>query len=433
MQRTILKSTIIGIVAKSINVVSTLVIIPIMIQQLGSLNYGIWITISSGASLISFMDLGLGNSLMGFIAQNESNRKQVSKYINIAYTIQLCIVFILVVVFTLSFNYINWAFIFNIKTPSEDILTAIFIAFFFFFFNLLFNTIYSIQRGLQRSDLANLWQIITSIFSFVILFFCLQLQPSIKWVSFAVFGTPTFISLINSIWYLKKETLIPKIILKIKFKDLSQFLTNSGLLFYLQIAAIIAFQTDTLILAHYTSFDVVTKFSIMVKFFSVTTILLNVYLQSLWPSYSKAYGSNSYFWVQKTFNKSLLLSVISTFLFIVFAYFTKEILLKLWLKVDFDISTTVFIAFSIWLIISVVDSNIGTLLNALQLLKVQAYLSILMVVSNLIVSVYLVKKLGISGVVWGTSISTLCFSCIPLFIYVRKFFKKKLLILKVIG
>ena len=433
MQRTILKSTIIGIVAKSINVVSTLVIIPIMIQQLGSLNYGIWITISSGASLISFMDLGLGNSLMGFIAQNESNRKQVSKYINIAYTIQLCIVFILVVVFTLSFNYINWAFIFNIKTPSEDILTAIFIAFFFFFFNLLFNTIYSIQRGLQRSDLANLWQIINSIFSFVILFFCLKLQPSIKWVSFAVFGTPTFISLINSIWYLKKETLIPKIILKIKFKDLSQFLTNSGLLFYLQIAAIIAFQTDTLILAHYTSFEVVTKFSIMVKFFSVTTILLNVYLQSLWPSYSKAYGSNSYLWVQKTFNKSLLLSVISTFLFIVFAYFTKEILLKLWLKVDFDISTTVFIAFSIWLIISVVDSNIGTLLNALQLLKVQAYLSILMVVSNLIVSVYLVKKLGISGVVWGTSISTLCFSCIPLFIYVKKFFKKKLLILKVVG
>jgi O-antigen/teichoic acid export membrane protein len=420
----IVKGTIAGLAAKLVSSVAVFVIIPLMLQQLGTTNFGKWMTISSAVSMMGFMDLGISSNMLSFIAKSMDDRAAMRKYISVAYTVQLLVILPLIILFAISFPYIPWKFIFNIQDADADIYTAIFITVISFLAGLAANTVYSIQTGVQRSALANTWKLVSGLISLVATWLLLLFYPSVKWVAFASVSIPAIVATINTVWFLSKEKLLPANIFRIRWKDAKNFLGNSTLLLYLQIAAVIAFQTDTLILAHYSShgFEDVSRFSVMAKLFSVATILLNVYLQILWPSYAKAFADNNWQWIKTTFYRSVWLSIAIGILFLIALFFTQDILLSWWINKAFVIPGMLFIAFAVWLMVNIIDANIAVILNGLQHLKIQAIWATLMVIANLLLSYILVKQYGIAGVIWGTTISTALFSCIPLILYIRKVF-----------
>jgi len=427
MLSNILKGTITGLLAKGIFLIGSLLIMPLMLKQLGSTNYGVWITISSTVSLMSFMDLGIGSNLMNYIARAGNDRKEIIKFINMAYVVQFIFIGLICILFTSLFNYINWNKILNIKTNNSDILQPIFFTFLFFFFSLVTNTIYSIERGLQRSDIANTWQLISSICYLLSLWLILILNPTLLSVALVTFGVPVFIALINSIWYLGNKKLLHLKYRELNLSETQSFILNSTGFLYLQIAALIAFQTDALILAHILSFEEVSKYYITARIFYIPTLVLNVYLQTLWPAYAEASSKNDWLWIKNTFYKTMLGSLILVLVFVAMVYFLNKPLLSLWLHNRIDIPESLIIACGVWAIINNgLDIHLATLLNGLNIIKIQAISAGLMIIANVILSIFLTHKIGVAGVVWGTALSTLLFSSIPLLIYSRKLLKGKL-------
>lgn len=425
MATLLFRSTVAGLAAKAISSIGVLFIIPVMLGQLGNTTYGIWMTITSAVGLMAFLDLGFGNHLMSQIAKNKDNKPLVIEFISTAYSLQVVIIFPIILFFIAGFRYINWNAILNLENPSADILSGILITYCFFFGSIISNTIYAIQRGLQRSDLANTWQLISSIVSLSILYIVLKVHPSIVLIAIASFGIPTGVALANSIWFLRRNGLFRLKLSGITSKRSRNFFTNSSVLLYLQVAALIAFQSDVLILAHYTDFGEVSKFTIASKIFSIPIILAGIYFQVAWPAYTHAYAKNNWNWIKKNFYYSLYGSFAMVLLFIAGVYFLRPFIAVYWLHSHLTIPADLFFAFSIWIIINNWDNNIATILNGLQILKIQVLLSFLMVGTNVLLSIYLVKNYGTPGVIWGSAISTLLFSVLPLFIYVQKLLKGK--------
>lgn len=427
MLNNIVKGTLTGLLAKGTLAIGSLLIIPLMLKQLGNSDYGLWITISSTVSLMSFMDLGIGSNLMNYIARAGKDTKAIRKYINLAYILQVIFIGVICSVFASLFNYINWYAILNIKSNTPDILGPIFFTFLFFFFSLITNTIYSIQRGLQSSYIANIWQLISSISYLLSLWAVLIFNPTILAVALTTFGVPVLIALLNAFWFLSTKKLFYLKLNNFTLPEARRFVWNSAGFLYLQIAALIAFQTDALILAHILNFEEVSKYYITARIFYIPTIILNVYLQTLWPAYAEAAAKNNWLWIKNTFYKTMLGSFILVMLFILGVYFLKKPLFTTWLQNRIDIPESLIVACGVWAIINnCLDIHLATLLNGLNILRIQAISAGLMIVANVGLSIFLTLKLGVAGVVWGTAISTLLFSSFPLLIYTKKLLNNKL-------
>jgi O-antigen/teichoic acid export membrane protein len=425
MIKTIFKSTLIGFLTKGVGFLGSLIIIPLMLRRLGATHYGIWVTITSTISMLGFMDFGIGNRLMGFIANHNHDKKLVKGHVILSYLLQFIIIIIASVILVVLFHFTNWESWFHIVNPGKDILSYITVVFIFFMLGFITNTIYAIQRGMQRSDIANTWQLISSICSIIFLFFVLRNNYPLYLIAFGTFGIPVFVALINTIWFLRKHQLFEVTFDDLKIKDAFHLFKGGIVMLYLQIAAVLAFQTDTLILAHYLTFEDVSKFNIIARVFAIPAIATQIYFQSLWPAYSDALIKNNWNWIRNTFIYSCLITSIVIFAFCLLAYCNNDFIFQTWLKTNWKISLDVFLAFSIWTLISNIDNNIAIVLNGLQLFRIQIVLSVFMVTSNIVLSVVWVMMYGMEGVIWGSAISTFVFSAVPFLIYLRKLFRSK--------
>jgi O-antigen/teichoic acid export membrane protein len=426
MIKNLLKSTVIGFLNKAVMVIGSFLILPLMLKQLGQNTFGVWMVISSSAGLMGFLDLGLGNTLMNYVAFNADLRPNFLKFVKAAYTIQFCFIGILLIAFKISFYHVRWGGILNLADPGDSVLRSVAITISCFLINLVTSTIYSIQRGLQKSYTANVWLLAGTIIYLFILWLVLKTNPVLEWIALVSFGTPIIVSLINSVIFFYREKLFIQTIFaeNMSWRQIVSFTGDSGFLFFLQLAALICFETDCLILAHYTTYANVTQFSIAGKIFAVPAILLSVYLQSLWPAYAKAYSNGGWQWIKQIFRHSLIVTLLGAVFFIAALYVLKGLLLKYWLSGQIQIPAALFLAFSLWTILNSIDSNIAALLNGLNKLKIQVFLALLMVVSNLTFSILLVKFYGVPGVIWGTIISTSLCSTIPCAVYIKKIFSQ---------
>ncbi len=424
MIKNIVKSTFVGIIAKCVGILGVIVLTPLMLLRLGHNGYGIWMTISSATALLGFMDLGIGNNLMGLIAVNLDKKEVIKKYIAQSYIAQLLLITVLSAIILLIYSGTNWQAFLRLENASSDVTRSILVMFCFFVLSLFTNTIYAIQRGLQRSDTANTWQLISSSCSILFLYIVLQRNSSMVLVAFGTFGIPVCFGLLNTVWFLSKQRLLRRDRSDLKLSGIFHLLKGGMALLYLQVAAAVAFQTDTLILARYLTYEDVSRFSIMMKLFSVPAIIAGIYFQTLWPAYAHAYGQNNWKWIKKTFYYSLFISCGLIIVYCLGVYWGKDIVFKYWLKTDWDFPLGMFLLFGVWILINNIDTNIGIILNGLQLFRVQVILSSIMVVANLALSVYLVQRLGMSGVVWGSILSTFVFSLIPFLIYLNRLLRR---------
>lgn len=94
----IFKGTAIGLINKMIAAMASFIILPFMLSRLGTDTYGIWVTIVSTIGVMGFLDLGIGLTIINFIAGNE-NKQEISKYIKTAYIIQFYFIGAIVILF----------------------------------------------------------------------------------------------------------------------------------------------------------------------------------------------------------------------------------------------------------------------------------------------------------------------------------------------
>src|SRR4029077_5460728 len=85
-----------------------------------------------------------------------------------------------------------------------------------------------------------------------------------------------------------------------------------GMFFVIQIAALVLFQTDNLIIAHYLGAAAVTPYSVTWRLFTCTMIFQLLAGPSYWPAYTEAFSRGDQAWVRRSFRMNFKVTVIST-------------------------------------------------------------------------------------------------------------------------
>lgn len=403
-----------------------LISVPLTLRYLGQERYGLWLTISSLIACLAFSDLGINNSLMNGIssAHGKDDNALAQRYISSALLFLATIATALALLFALSYHWIPWERLTNIKSPRALAEVAPSAAAFVlcFLINVPLGVTTKVQSGYQEGFSQNLWLLAGNIAGFLGLLLAVSLHASLPVLVLAVSGPPNVVLLANGAYLFGWRHPFLRPTWESCSLPTIKGLARSGFLFLvLQLAYVLSFTSDNVVIAQVLGPKAVAQYGVVAKLFSVVPIMTGILSAPLWPAYGEALSRADYQWARKTLLRStILVGALSLAIGVPLTVFAPRIL-HLWVGHEIVASPTLLIGLATWGVIFSVSASIAAFLNAASIVMFQVVLACISCPSNLALSVYLTERVGPAGVVYGSIITQTIIILIPCSFFLRSY------------
>jgi O-antigen/teichoic acid export membrane protein len=280
-------------------------------------------------------------------------------------------------------------------------------------------------NALQEGRLANYWAAAGNIASLLALIAVVHTRGGLVWLVIAVSGAGLMVNALSGVWLFMfhRPALAPRI--RSIQKESAKGLLGVGVQFFLiQAMALVVFETDNIVIAHYLGADQVPFYSITYRLFGFTSLIQTVLFNYVWVAYTDAIARRDIDWVQRTFSRNLAFSLGSTFAAVLPLIFIARPFIKLWAGEAVVPSTDLVLWMAAWSMIYAFCSPIACLLAAAAHIKAQTIYALVAGAVSIALSVFLVQRWGVSGAIAGTVIAYLFFVCVPTSIDVSLLLRK---------
>ena len=421
------KNIVASFILQAVSIVVGLLYVPLLIDYLGSEEYGIWLTLSSVIGWFSFFDLGLGNGLKNRLVEAlaKNDIELAKEYVSTTYAI-LALVFAGVLLLFFCINpFLDWAKILNTTSVEVGKLTILAqVVFTFFILRFIFQLVGIIYSAHQMPAVANATGPIGNIICLLIIFILLKTsEGSLLVLGFVLSAVPVLVLIIFSfIAFGKRYKKLRPSFKNIKFKH-SPHLFSLGVKFFIsQIAALILFSTSNIIIAQLLNPNKVTQYNIAFKYFSISFMVITIVLNPIWAAVTDAYARNDYNWLKSTLkklNKCAIVFIAIAAIQLAFSDFAYDLWIGSKVKIPFALSLAMFFDIA-WSSFSAPYSSFINGFGKLKLGLCIVWFRLLIFVPT---AIYLTKILGVSGIVWASLIGKI-FTIIGV-IQVNKIINKK--------
>ena len=402
---------------KAGSIMVSLFLVPLTINYINPLQYGIWITISSIITWMSFFDIGLGNGLRNKLAQclAINDFENGKKYVSTTYAILTILSAFIFILFLIINQFIDWRGILNIPNSVNDniqtIMLIVICSFCVQFVLQILNIVLIASHQSAKSGFVTFMGQLFVVF-FIYIFKRTTVGTLSLLVKISIFS-PIIVLLLCSIYfYTKKLKQISPSIKAINFRYTKDILNSGTIFFILQLGAILLFQTDNIIISKVIGPSEVTNFNVSYRLFSVVTMIFTILITPYWSAFTEAYAKNDFIWMRKEVKKIRKIWVLSSFIFVPFLYLVSDFLFKIWVGKSVNISHGLSFSMSLYVIGHTCLFLNCYFLNGVGKIKLQFYLYIFSTLINIPLGVFLGKSYGLIGVV---------FSNIIIFVYMNVF------------
>jgi O-antigen/teichoic acid export membrane protein len=414
----LLQALVTAMLGKGVALLVSIIAVPLTISYLGSERYGLWMTISMMLLWLTVSDLGLSSSLTNAVSEAYAHRDQEAarRYVATAFWLLFGIVFVLAVVMVVAWPFIDWVTLLNVSSTAakSEVGLAIGLAVFLYLINFPFTIIAKVLGAFQEGAIANYWAAGANIASLVLLLIVTRFAGGLPWLVIAMLGSVFFVNAMSAIWlfWWHKPWLRPSLV-AFHRGSLQKLGRVGGMFFVVQIAALLLFQTDYLIIAHFRSPSEVTPYSLAWRLFSYSVLLQAMLVPSIWPAYAEAFALRDAFWIVRTFRLNLTVGLAITSLLVVLLVMFGQPLIRVWAGAEAVPPQALLVWMGVWSIINAAMSPIGCILSGSGHMKGQVIYATLTAVANIALSILLVRPYGATGVIIATVVAYLVFNVIP--------------------
>lgn len=421
----IIHSTAMAAAARGLNLFVGFISVPLAVGYLGRERYGVWITISSLLAFLSITDFGLIGSLLNAIADahGRDDRHQAQRYVASAFWLLIAMALVLWLPFAAGSHWIAAQLFSGNGTISllSEARPAVLIAISIFFLNFPLNLFNQVLWAHQQNAIVNLCAMITSIGNLIAIVAVVVCKGGLVWLVLAYSGCGLLVSLVGSIWLFgyAKPWLKPSI--SAVDPSLMRKLLGTGWKFFIiSIFWIVNLQTDNLIISHFLGPGEVTPYSIAYRLLSYAVIFQSFAVVALWPAYTEAKARNDTRWIRRTFKANLIFSFASSLPFTILFVFFGQNIIRLWAGQAAVPSFSLLVWMAIWNLMLATLSSGTFLLNAFGRLNGMTIYGTVTALANIILSVTLVQRWGVNGVVFASVVSVGLLSYVPVFVEARQ-------------
>jgi O-antigen/teichoic acid export membrane protein len=416
-------ATVAGTGSRALTLLAVVVALPLASAHLNPSELGVWSLLVTGVALLGFADLGLSNGLVNVLSEavGREDRDTARQAVTASFAGLVGLALVGAVGAAVVVAVVPWASLFNVDPGQVPQLTAAVGTF-------AAIVLVSIPAGIgQRVHLAYQqgWAASTaagagSALSLAGVALAALTEASLPWFVAAMLGGPALAFTVETIWVLVRSH--PDLRPRRASFDVAVLrrLRRSGLLFFvLAGAGAIAYQTDTLVIAHYLGAAEVTRYAITLRLFTLVPAALAALLMPLWPAYGEALAREDHDWVRSTLRRSALLTLGVTGLSSLVLLVLARPVLDIWAPDVRPPSQSLLLAMALWAVVSTCSTAIAMYFNGANIIRFQVVVAIVMAASNLALSIVLVNAWGAPGPVWASVIAQTGVVLIPELIVIR--------------
>lgn len=417
-----------AVVYKAVAMLASFLAIPMMIRYLGQEQFGVWSTLLTVMSWVVFFDLGVGNGLRNKVAEAlaKNDKAEAANYIASGYSLIGLIALALWALVTSASFFVPWQVVFNTQEiPEATLRLTVQVAVFFVVLNFWIGLIGAILGAVQKTAMTALGQLISNLLALLFVFVLTRTtDATITYLALA-YGVSLVIANLGLSWwfYQGRPELRPKP--HLDKQHVNPLLSVGMQFFIIQIAALVIFTTDKILITQLLGPEYVTQYDVVFKLFGLITFVHTLISAPLWSAYTEAYHREDMTWIKKMLHKQLIV-----FSGIIVAIFIMGLLIRpivaVWIGREMTVSQPLIISIGLFVLVSTWNNIYAMFVNGVGKIKLQLYTAVAAMVINIPLAILFVKwfDLGLSGVVLATVVSLLL-AAVALPIQVNQIIRKR--------
>jgi O-antigen/teichoic acid export membrane protein len=259
-----------------------------------------------------------------------------------------------------------------------------------------------IQIGYQEMYWTNTWLMLGSVFSFLgVLFAAWKGLTLVQFIILFSLG-PLLAQIIGSyVLFVKLRPWLAPRLSAFQWDCLKYLGGTGGIFVMLQFLGVLGTYSDQIVLTRYLGLAAVAEYSLAQRLFSGASII-QFFLLPLWPAFGEALASRDHVWVRMALRRTVWISIgLATISASLIAFVVPAISTR-WVPQIHQASPLLLVAFVATAMTAAYGGAMSVFLNNRKTLRPQLGFYAIASFAALIAKVWLVKSLGISGVLWGT-------------------------------
>ncbi|MBY3623494.1 oligosaccharide flippase family protein [Acinetobacter sp. CUI P1] len=410
MKTNIKLAAIITYVSIFVGVVISLSSTPFIVSTLGESEYGLFSLVNSIIAYIALLDMGFGSAVVRFNAKYISEKDEIGKQnINGMFLLLYAVIGIisLGLSFILYFN-LNSIFINSLNIDELNILKKIFlVAAINVAISFPLNVYSSIIIANERFVFLKILNLIKIVFTPTMIVLMLVLGYRTVGMVSVTLVINLLIGIVNILFCKLKLNLVIKFS-TFDFKLFKEIFNYSFFIFLSAIAYQIYWNADQFIIGLFLGATPIAVYAIATQLNSYVTNFSNVLSSFYLPKLTKM--------IVKEVDRDLLMkelvkigriqALIVGYIFSGFVLF-GESFITLWVGRNYESAYLIAIIILIPQIFSIVQSLFATMLEAMNMHRIKAFIYLSVAVLNIILTLMFIPKLGITGCAIATAIGML--------------------------
>jgi O-antigen/teichoic acid export membrane protein len=402
---------------------------PYILHHLGDDAFGLWVLIFSLTGYYGIFDFGIRSSLVRYVSkfQATGDREELAKLINTSFFTYTCIGAILLVPTFLGSFYVQ-----NMFHVPPGFLHDARILFIMVGVSLALGFPLGISggilEGLQRFYLLNWTNIVTTLLRAVLVVYVLRAGYGLLAVALVTVALPLVGAAVR-VMIAHRLLTVPYGWKYVSRGSLRQVVSYGSVTFMIIVAGRLRFKTDAVIIGSFLSAGAITFFAIGGRLVDYATEVVSSLAQIFTPMSSHFHASGNFLQLRKIFIAGNRACAFVTLPLTVTLIVMGKSIIEAWVGPRYVSSYLVLLILLIPSALYMSQSTSNRILFGMSLHKSLAYVVLLEGLANVILSIALIRPLGIVGDAIGTAIPLLCTAlfflprhvCRHLNIPVRKF------------
>lgn len=420
------RSMLLSTLCKPIGMLISFLYTPLLLSYLGDEAYGLWSTILSVINWINYFDVGIGQGLRNTLSKqiNSGDEEGANKATSTGYIVLSSISGISFILGTAFILIADLGLLFN---TTINLRSALLVSFFCICINFVLGLSRSMLFATQQAEKVSFMTVLVQLINLVGIFVLSQFsQGSLIAVAIVIGLSGIVVNLLFSggLWR-KYKFLIPKF--KNYDKNQLKDVCSIGIkFFFIQIAAMILYTTDNMIITVLFGPEFVTPYHTSYTAFGIVNGLFAAFSSPLWSRYTVAKQNGDYVFIKKTIN-SLLKMMPFIVLVLLIGVFAFEPVSKIWLHKELDYDPGLNACMAVYNVLVIWGSIYATVMNGMGKVNQQLVLGVSTAILNIPLSVFFAKYCGMrtTGVLMGTIVCMLIAN-IPNTISITRYLNRKI-------
>ena len=388
------------------NILSKLMALAVMLLNirwtlpyLGAERFGVWMTVSSFATMLIVLDLGIGNALTNHAAhaaaedEPEALKKTISGSLGFLFIVSVVMGLLLsLLAATLPLNTLIKV---KDNTLQPEIRQAVLVFAVLFGINIFGSGVQKLFSGLQRTFEGLLASAACSFLALICIAWAAHLEADIPTLLLATLGVQSLSGIVLIPLLMKRNQFSFAGISKEIQQQYKTLFKSGSFYFVLQLGVLFGWGADSMIISSTLGAASVAAYSIAQRLFQMCTLATFMLNGPLWGAYADANARNDKAFIRITFKRSMAVTIGLSLLIIMFLLVFNKWIIGIWLNNHVELPLTLLLAFAAWAFMESVAGSFSILLYGLYITRPQIIATFIYVAISLFLKLYYIDQFGI--------------------------------------